>query len=53
MTLPLAFLRDQSMATAKRFRLLPPYCEHLSQAFARFTMRVGLPVDIPRSDGPP
>jgi hypothetical protein len=27
--------------------LLPPYREHLSQAFARFFMRVGLPVDIP------
>jgi hypothetical protein len=32
----------------KRIRLLPPYREHLSQAFARFFMRVGLPVDIPR-----
>ena len=27
-----------------RLRLLPPYREHLSQAFARFFMRVGLPV---------
>jgi hypothetical protein len=27
-----------------RQRLLPPYREHLSQAFARFFMRVGLPV---------
>jgi len=30
----------------KRLRLLPPYREHLAQAFARFFMRVGLPVDI-------
>lgn len=30
----------------KRLRLLPPYREHLSQAFARFFMRVGLPEDI-------
>ena len=30
----------------RRLRLLPPYREHLSQAFARFFMRVGLPVDI-------
>ncbi len=30
-----------------RICLLPPYREHLSQAFARFFMRVGLPVDIP------
>ena len=29
-----------------RLRLLPPYREHLSQAFARFFMRVGLPIDI-------
>ena len=28
-------------------RLLPPYREHLSQSFARFFMRVGLPLDIP------
>jgi len=31
----------------KRLRLLPPYREQISQAFARFFMRVGLPVDIP------
>jgi hypothetical protein len=30
-----------------RIRLLPPYREHLAQAFARFFMRVGLPVDVP------
>ena len=29
-----------------RIRLAPPYREHLSQAFARFFMRVGLPIDI-------
>ena len=36
-----------------RLRLLPPYREHLSQAFARFFMRVGLPADIPpfKSEG--
>ncbi len=32
-----------------RLRLLPPYREHLSQAFARFFMRVGLPEPIPKS----
>ena len=31
----------------KRLRLLPPYREHLSQSFARFIMRVGLPEGIP------
>jgi hypothetical protein len=30
----------------KRKRLLPPYREHLSQSFARYFMRVGLPTDI-------
>jgi hypothetical protein len=29
-----------------RLRLLPPYREHLSQAFARFFMRVGLPIEV-------
>jgi len=30
----------------RRARLLPPYREHLSQAFARFFMRVGLPTPV-------
>ena len=45
--LPLAFLRKRVLTQQRRLRLLPPYREHLSQAFARFFMRVGLPVDIP------
>lgn len=44
---PFAFLCDLARGRDKRLRLLPPYREHLSQAFARFIMRVGLPVDIP------
>jgi hypothetical protein len=40
------FLKTYSPTLAKRQRLLPPYREHLSQAFARFFMRVGLPNDI-------
>ena len=45
---PRAFLEDLiAERGTKRLRLLPPYREHLSQAFARFFMRVGLPVDIP------
>ncbi len=43
---PLDFLVDLSRRRVRRLRLLPPYREHLSQAFARFFMRVGLPVDI-------
>lgn len=38
-----AFIRQQT----PRIRLLPPYREHLAQSFARYFMRVGLPVDIP------
>ena len=38
----------------KRLRLLPPYREHLSQAFARYFMRVGLPVSVsPLTNIPP
>lgn len=47
-SLPLSFLRKRATAAQQpRIRLLPPYREHLSQAFARFFMRVGLPVDVP------
>jgi hypothetical protein len=46
-SLPLVFLRDLAQARGKCLRLLPPYREHLGQAFARYFMRVGLPVDIP------
>jgi hypothetical protein len=40
-------LQELAKKNNNRLRLLPPYREHLSQAFARFFMRVGLPVDIP------
>ncbi len=46
-TLPRAFL--ESLLIERQLpwlRLLPPYREHLSQAFARFFMRVGLPQPI-------
>jgi len=33
-----------------RLRLLPPYREHLSQSFARYFMRVGLPTDISKDE---
>lgn len=43
------FVTAKAMAAAQasRLRLLPPYREHLAQAFARFFMRVGLPEDVP------
>lgn len=39
-------LREICTKLEKRVRLMPPYREHLSQSFARFFMRVGLPQDI-------
>ncbi len=50
-TVPKSFL-ESTLKKRKnsRIRLLPPYREHLSQAFARFYMRVGLPIDIKLKD---
>jgi len=45
-SLPIDLTRRIATDLGQRIRLLPPYREHLSQAFARFFMRVGLPVDI-------
>ena len=43
-TVPRDYLEPLYAQRAKsRLRLRPPYREHLSQAFARFFMRVGLP----------
>ena len=46
-TLPIDFCREFARKSENRIRLLSPYREHLSQGFARFFMRVGLPTDIP------
>lgn len=45
-SVPLPSLKQFVRNRAPRLRLCPPYRERLSQAFARFFMRVGLPVDI-------
>lgn len=48
-SVPFTLLRYYStLQTVSRLRLLPPYREHLAQAFARQFMRVGLPIDLPR-----
>ncbi len=39
-------IREIAKSINTRIRLLPPYREHLSQSFARYFMRVGLPQDI-------
>lgn len=45
-TAPTILVRGFISTAGKRLRLCPPYKEHLAQAFARFFMRVGLPVAI-------
>lgn len=45
-TIPLDIAKKVAKDNNTRLRLCPPYREHLSQAFARFFMRVGLPIDI-------
>jgi hypothetical protein len=46
-SLPIGLTRRLAGEQGLRLRLLSPYKEHLSQSFARFFMRVGLPSDIP------
>jgi hypothetical protein len=45
-TLPKEFVTAFADGLNSRVRLLPPYREHLAQAFARYFMRVGLPRPI-------
>jgi len=45
-SLPYEYVSQFAETKPRRPRLLPPYREHLSQAFARYYMRVGLPSDI-------
>lgn len=46
---PVDALKKYSKNVSTRLRLLPPYREHLSQAFAKYFMRIGLPSDIDKS----
>ena len=46
-TAPVARVKEHAERLGNCLRLNPPYREHLAQAFARFFMRVGLPIDIP------
>ena len=45
-SVPVTVARATAHNNGKRLRLCPPYREHLSQAFARYFMRVGLPINI-------
>jgi hypothetical protein len=49
-TVPRVFLEALLIGRGtKRLRLLSPYREHLSQSFARYFMRVGLPTSISKA----
>lgn len=45
-SIPVDLAKKVAKDNGKRLRLCPPYREHLSQAFARYFMRVGLPINI-------
>ncbi len=45
-TLPKGYVEQFAEASGDRLRLVPPYREHLAQAFARYVMRVGLPASL-------
>lgn len=47
--LPIEYVRAH-ITSAPHLRLMPPYREHFSQAFARSFMRVGLPSDLEEED---
>ncbi len=41
-----SLLQSTATALGDRLRMVPPYREHLAQAFARYIMRVGLPTHL-------
>jgi hypothetical protein len=45
-TLPKDFVLSFVKQQRSRIRLMPPYREHMAQAFARYFMRVGLPRNL-------
>ena len=49
-SIPLDLIKKIAKENNKRLRLCSPYREHLSQAFARYFMRVGLPAPIDLDD---
>jgi len=44
---PFDYADEKLRKRGERLRLLPPHREQLSQAFARFFMRVDLPIELP------
>jgi hypothetical protein len=50
-TLPKVYAEEFAEAAGARLRLVPPYREHLAQAFSRYMMRVGLPTPLGDFEG--
>lgn len=46
LTVPFDHIAEHASRQENRARLCPPYREHLAQAFARFIMRIGFPIDF-------
>ena len=46
LAVPFDVVAVHAIRQAQRARLCPPYREHLAQAFARFIMRIGFPIDF-------
>lgn len=46
LAVPLDHVAEHAQRQERRARLSPPYREHLAQAFARFIMRIGFPIDF-------
>lgn len=44
--MPFPVLADHARRQDQKIRLCPPYREHLAQAFARFVMRIGFPIEF-------
>jgi len=53
LSIPIGYLKKHAQEMGDRQRLLPPFLEHFSQAFARFLTRVGLPSGIPEFKAQP
>jgi len=49
-SIPFDTMKQMIRSHGKRLRLLSPYKEYLAQAFARYYMRVALPIDIENFD---
>lgn len=45
-SVPVGYAQEIAQAAGARVRMLPPYREHVAQAFGMFYMRIGLPLGV-------